>query len=518
VCPHAPTVLLWGGLCILALFFAFGKYFPLYRILAMLPGFGSIRNPNKFIHFFQIAWAVTAAFGLDAALRMETHRSRRWQWGAAAAGGLFLVFGLLRWAEFGPAAIERTAIWWADQLGIPAAARTAPEQWTWLTAMAKSIEWNKAFAVTYAGFAFLLGAGILWMLSTGNVRTTTGLVVGAGSGAAKKGAAGKTGLLGMWIPALVIVFDAAVILAPKYIRTMPPGYVAENALIGYLKREIGHNRTAMVTQDGFYNQWLTYLYPYHGIPSVNVTQLPRPPADYMAIWSAVQDPVRLWRLAAVSHILARGPVAARILANPDWARQLEVAWAYQPMDDGLGGVATKPLPASVQAPEVVLKMRVPHPRVAAVTSWREEADADALRTLADPAFEPFSTVLLAPGSGVPPPVDGAAPATTVGIRNIALGRYEFTVENPAPVVIRISEKYDANWHATVDGRRVPVLRTDFMFLGIALATAERHDVVLRYSPPVLPVLMQAAGLLAGLGALLWLAVTGIARPRKAVTA
>ncbi|MEI6149793.1 MAG: hypothetical protein WCS01_11890 [bacterium] len=508
---HAKTIFLWGGLCLLALLLSFGKFFPLYWLLSLLPGYGNIRCPNKFIHFFQIAWGVLAAFGLDAALRMDSAVLRRWQRNACIAAGGLLVLGALRWTNLGHDGLSRTADWWADQLGVPAVARTVPAQWSLIVTAAQAIEWNKAFSITYAGFAFLFGAGILWMFSAGDSQNVNEKIPRRGR---KGSTASGTPVLplvvfGVWLPAVVVVFDAAVILAPKYIQTMPAGYVTENELVRYLKHELGYNRTAMATQDGFYNQWLTYLFPYYGIPSVNVTQLPRPPADYMAFWGAVKDPVRTWRMAAVSHVLAHSQVAAQILANPAWAKHLEIDFSYDPMDDGYGGVATRRSPAGRHASEVVLKMKDLPPRVAAVHSWREVSDDEALRILADPVFDPDTFVLLAAGSGVPLSSAGPKAPASVEITTLVPGRYEFTVETTDPVVIRVSEKYDPDWKATVNGKRAQVLRSDYMFQGVALMDAGRHAIVLCYEPTLLPVLMQAVGLVAGVGAALWLAAKGL---------
>jgi hypothetical protein len=471
----SAAVYLWGGLCAVALLLAFGKYFPLYKPLSLLPGFSSIRNPNKFIHFFQMAWGVLAAFGLEAALRMDGGTAKKWQWGAGVAAGIVLLSGLALWADLGTGAERLAALGWG--------------------AMGRAIQWNKAFSVTYAGLALAVGAGIIWVLKNHSPRFSA---------------------WGAWIPALVVVFDAAVILAPRYIQTMPPGYVAENELVSYLKREVGYNRTAMAGQDGFYNLWLTYLFPYHGISSVNVTQLPRPPADYSAFWAAVKDPVRMWKLTAVSHVLAHSQVASQLLANPAWAAQLEPAWAYQPMDDGQGGVATRNVPLGRPAPEVVLKMKSIPPRVAAISSWRVVSDEEALKTLADPAFEPYSSLLLAPGSVVSgPPSGDPGPPVEVEISRLIPGRYEFTVENHGPIVVRVAEKYDPNWTATVDGKARPVLRCDFMFQGLALEEPGTHAVVLAYAPSSFPVLLQWVGLISGLGASAWLALP---RKRKEATA
>jgi len=158
-------------------------------------------------------------------------------------------------------------------------------------------------------------------------------------------------------------------------------------------------------------------------------------------------------------------------------------------------------------------MKDPPPRVAAVGSWREMPDEEALRTLADPAFAPFSAVLLPPDSGVPPPParSGDVRPARVDVAQVLPGRYEFTVENAAPVVVRVAEKHDPNWTATVNGKAAPVLRTDFMFQGVYLPEAGRHEVALRHAPSNGPVAMQGAGLLAGLAAAVWLAAGSFRR-------
>ena len=102
--PASAAVFVWGGLCVAALLLAFGKFFVLYKPLSWMPGFGSIRNPNKFIHFFQMAWGVLAAFGLEAALRMDGRAAKKWQWGAGIAAGVFLLSALALWADLGAGA------------------------------------------------------------------------------------------------------------------------------------------------------------------------------------------------------------------------------------------------------------------------------------------------------------------------------------------------------------------------------------------------------------------------------
>ena len=98
----------------------------------------------------------------------------------------------------------------------------------------------------------------------------------------------------------------------------------------------------------------------------------------------------------------------------------------------------------------------------------------------------------------PPPT--AAATARVEIERLVPGRYEFRVENEGPVVVRVAEKYDPGWKATVNGKPAEVLRVDYMFQGLFLPGAGRHEIVLRNAPSSLPVMLQMAGLLAGLGA------------------
>jgi hypothetical protein len=448
-----------------ALLLAFGKFFVLYKPLSLLPGIGSIAiRTNSSISSRWRGGAGGVRFGRGAANgaargeEMDVGRGHRR--GAVRVVGLGAVGGFVDGrGAVGGGGVGRGG---------------------------RAIQWNKAFAVTYAGGALAIGAVVLWLLGRRERRLTA---------------------WGAWLPALMVVFDAAFILAPHYVQTMPAGYVAENELVRYLKREVGHNRTAMATKDGFYNFWLTYLFPYHGIPTIEVTQLPRPPADYVAFWNALRDPVRMWQLTAVSHVLAHGQVAAQLLANPDWARQLEVAWAYQPYDDEprrSGGAQRGAFSAG--AGSRAEDETVP-PRVAAVQSWRVADDAEALKTLGSASFEPYRSVLLAPGSEVcAPPAGDPGPAPEVEIERLIPGRCEFTVKNHGPVVMRVAEKFDPNWKATVNGQSRPVLRVDYMFQGVAIEEAGTHRVVLAYRPSSLPVVLQWIGVLAGLGAAGWLAV------------
>ncbi len=68
---RAAELIFWGCAAAVALLLAFGKFFPLYAWFYKLPLVNSIRNPNKFLHMFQLALGILAAHGLDMILRRQ---------------------------------------------------------------------------------------------------------------------------------------------------------------------------------------------------------------------------------------------------------------------------------------------------------------------------------------------------------------------------------------------------------------------------------------------------------------
>ena len=74
----------------------------------------------------------------------------------------------------------------------------------------------------------------------------------------------------------VLVFDS-VYLSRHYIKTADSdALLGENPAVSYLNANLGRGRVFVLEQqDPMFNQWLTYLFPYHGVTAFNVTQMPR---------------------------------------------------------------------------------------------------------------------------------------------------------------------------------------------------------------------------------------------------
>ena len=457
----------WWVAALAALVLSFGRYVLAYRMLAALPGFSEIRNPNKFLHIAQVAWGVLAGLGLEAALQdnAKGQRSRNWMaWTCWVAAGLAALLWAGAWMD-----APRAAVGWMAQ--------------GWSAVEGAAIGHCRTFALGWMALSLGLAGGIAW--------------------AARRGGRWRVAA-GLAVPVWVTI-ESAFVLGPHYIQSMPRGTIAENDLTRHLEAELGPNRLAWIPGDqpGLYNYWQTFLFPYRGIPAINVTQLPRPPADYAAFWSAVRDPVRQWELTGVSHVLAHAQTAAALLNNPAWSGKLEPIWAYRPHEDGAGGFVTDAVDstASSRNAEFVLRMTERPPRVSISKKWRSVSDSEALATLANPQWQPFAEVLIAEESGLGDGGEnGFAPVESFEV--LKSGRIAFRATTDGPAVARVAERWSPGWRATVNEKTGSALRCDSMFLGAWLPGAGEWNVEFQYAPGGFAVKAQTAGLL--------LAVAGLA--------
>ena len=479
--------LLWTCLCLAALLLSFGKFTPLYRPLTALPGFSIVRNPNKFIHFFQFAWAVLAAIGFDQLLSLPGCPRRRWALIAAALSGIFFIAWAIIWSDSDMGAVHLSS-----------------QGWPLLAA--RAIQHAKNFALFWCALSQGLTAAALWF---------------SAPRAAAADPKTPSAPLPFWrraliaIPLLMLLADAALILAPHYIQAMPAGYIAKNDAITYLQENLPPNRMVFPRQDALSNFWLTFLFLYYDIPTISATQVPHPPGDYVAFWKAVTDPIRLWRLTAVTHLFMPGTAAAQLLADPYFGPQFRPDWAFRPEDDGQGGYATRPLPLPdgptprdiAAIPQVVLTFRDPPNRVVLATNWVTVDDPTALRTLAAPDFTPLQTVILSPEAAetIGPDALSAATASPApsplplpDVTDVRTGHIRFTVTTEGPALARIADKYDPGWRATLNDAPAPVLRCDYMFQAVWLPGPGTWAIDITYRPRSLPLLFQAAGLLLAL--------------------
>ncbi|MCA1808149.1 MAG: YfhO family protein [Lentisphaerae bacterium] len=387
-------------------------------------------------------------------------------WLARFVWGLFLAAGLLAlWAMF------------TDAESSMLARRLAARGWGDYSVVIVS---NKVTALWHAAGMALLAAVLLRLCRRGAARWRRFVP---------------------WLLVALVALDA-LWLSRHYIKTMPRAALAENEVVRLLRQEQPDRRVALTSQDGFYNFWLSVLLPYHGIRTVNITQMPRMTRDYQRFLEAVgRHPLRFWQLLAVSHVLAPAQFWNQVSQDPSLREALEVVYAYN-VASGPGGAGVTVQPATGQQPgqHAVLRFKAPAPRYALVADWQVLDDEAALRRLVAPDFEVFNQVLVPPEWAEDlPPAPGEGAVGMVRRSVYRSGYIRLSVSCAVPAMLRISEKYNPQWRAWVNGEQQPVRRVDYLFQGVLLEPG-LHEVTLRFAPPQWTLWLQLAALLVCLAA------------------
>lgn len=463
--PGGADVAFWSAAAGVSLLLSFGKYFPLYRAFYLLPMVSSIRNPNKFLHVFQIAVGVLAAYGFTAALAAGGEdgsplraRARLFVKGLLAACGLFALGALIVFASWG----SRAAALSQAGFGGP---------------FADVIVQNRVWALGHGAVLLLCAAALFWVLVT-------------------RPLPGRGRLFAAWAAVLIVAADG-LFLARHYVSSLPSSLIGDNPAVEFLRKAMGNQRAALVSQDRFYNAWLTYLFPYHGIKTVNVTQMPRMPADYQAFLGAVgNQPVRLWELTAATYILGPAQLWTQIQQDAAMRELFEIAFAYNVGPDETGtGFRVFPATPAEPGRECILRLKAPAYRHAMVDAWRVVPDDEALKLLASPRAAAYHEVLVAPETAAGLPASaGHGAIAEVMVPQCSAGRMLIRVSTERAAILRISERYDRDWRATVDGRPAPLLRCDYLFQGV-LVEPGLHEILLVYRPSLASLGVQALGML-----------------------
>ncbi len=451
---RADTVF-WGCAAGVTLLLAFGKYFPLYGALYHLPVINNIRNPNKFLQVFQLAVAVLAAFGAQELFNREEKNPRnKFLWVATGVAGVVLLGALSASFGRGEAVSGLMTQGWPAQMAQVIASNQVQALW-YAAAMAA------ATTALFAGFP-MIGKKL------------------------------KSGLAGSnhWKPALtavavLLVAGDAALLSRHYIQPLPESLIAENDVTRLLKQQLGVQRVALITQESFYNNWLTYLFPYHDIRAFNITQMPRMPEEYSRFLSAFgRNPLRMWRLAGVTHLMGPAQVAAQLPAG-----EYEPVFSYNVSGTPEGDILVSAAP---RGQHIILRDRQPAPRFALIAGWKKMTDQQALAELADTKVPMFGSVLLAPDADVPAS-SGQGITGTVEVLGYKTGHVQLRTQSEQAALLRIADKFDPGWRVVVDGKPGVVLRADYLFQAVYVP-AGTHEVELKITAPHQTLWLQFGGM------------------------
>src|SRR5208337_4036976 len=92
------------------------------------------------------------------------------------------------------------------------------------------------------------------------------------------------------------------------------------------------------------------------------------------------------------------------------------------------------------------------------TSIFTTSPADTLRRMASPDFNALENVILAADPGGSPAVHGSGPAGRVEITEHQPNKVTLKADLSRPGYVVLLDRFDSNWHASLDGREAQVLR------------------------------------------------------------
>ena len=408
----------WLCALVVALLWALGGETPFFRLVyAIVPGTKFFRAPSTIFYLVGLAIAVFAALGVERVIALQLTRKYLVGWGIAAAILLLLGVsgGLTSMAET-IAGVQR-----ADLAEANAGALVLGSLRSFVAA--------------------LLTLGVLFALMRGKVRPIAGVC-----------ALTVLVALDLWS------------VERDYWQFSPPAaqLYASDSIIDYLKsvkepgrvlalqlsRETDASRDPYLTTEsnGLMIHGIRQLLGYHGNELGRYDVLTGKDSGYRAIVNP-----QLWHLLNTQYLLTDVdsiPIpGVQRLAGPVKNAAGSTEYLYRLPGDN---------PYAWVAPVIV-----------------KAGDAPVLNTVLDPRFEAARVALVdsaAPVAGAP--VSGMPPATGIAVHtaSYAPGRVSLTLASPAPAgsALVVSENYYPGWTATVDGKSAPVVRTDFVLMGVPL--------------------------------------------------
>jgi hypothetical protein len=183
--------------------------------------------------------------------------------------------------------------------------------------------------------------------------------------------------------------------------------------------------------------------------------------------------------------------------------QVETAFDFAPRPGAAtsGGARMEDITTTLspQGQFAVFEFGAALPRTRLYPQWQVTTnDTRTLGTLADPAFDPQKSVLVA---NVIPSSASASPTQSTG--TVEIVQYEakhvaLKADTSAPSVLLLNDKWDPNWKVTVDGKPDQVLRCNYIMRGVYLQPG-RHQVEFRFDPPHWTLYVSLAAIVVGIG-------------------
>ncbi len=423
---------------------SFGKFFsPVYDLLfKYLPYFSKFRVPVMILIVQQLAVIALFAVGLDAFMKCDRARARRWALRALAAAGILFLVALF------------TQGYWTDGFAADAAGRVRatqnPEEQRMVARMAG--EFIAGDFIQISLIALTLAAAAFAFTS---MKKTSGAAFAA---------------IVLLIGAVDYYRVDRFILHPesfrphevyRIIRDKPDTerYLRSDDMMDFLQEQGGPFRVFPMDspQRPFSGLFGSNRFMVFGISSIG--------GYHPAKLSAYDEYVR-----ALGGSLSGGGTGLLDMMNvrfivagarlPDHPRFRPV-WSGRDYEG---------------QPRAIYENAGALPRAWVVGEYRVADAGETLAAMAGPDFDPRTTVYLDREPGIrPEPGDSAV----VEMTKQAQDEVAFTVEMDRAGILVVSEVFYPDWKATVDGSPVEVMRANHVLRALALP-AGKHEVVFTY--------------------------------------
>jgi len=260
---------------------------------------------------------------------------------------------------------------------------------------------------------------------------------------------------------------------------------------------------------GIYSiEWTQHHYLFYNIQSLDIIQMPRPPADIAAFLAALQPRSqteaylrgRLWQLTNTRYLLGATDWVEpmNMLLDPQQKR-FRLAQRFdivaKPGVTQPGGLDDLTAAANDDGDLALIEFTGALPRVKLYSNWLVNTnDEENLKTLTAPEFDPVKTVLISTPQKNLPAVSTNENSGTVEFKSYSTKRIVFTANAIAPSVLLLNDKYDPSWRVTVDGQPAELLRCNFIMRGVQLSPGP-HTVQFDFSVPNHPLFITLAALI-----------------------
>jgi len=502
----------WTVALLISVALAIGRYGPFYRIVYSIPYFSAIRNPMKFMQPGHVAIVVLFAYGLQGmARRYLTTSTAKGRAAPQATTGWWKALPSFerKWIIGSVAAVAVSILGWMAFSG----SRAGVEKH--LTTVGFQ---NSEFAKLIAGFSIAeVGWYVLFLALA--VAVITLIIKGTFTGPRAKVAFALLGLL------LIVDLGRA-----NSFWIIPVNYkqkYASNPLIDVLRKKPYEQRIAASLafrvppelgqlqayfhRDFYGVEWLQHVFPYYNLHSLEVTQLSRRPEEYVQFEertfqfdgtpASAQRQDRHWQLTSTRYIVGLSAYEPALNSIAPGKFKVHSRYTFAPKP----GVTQPRLPEEVtlqpkeDGPIALFEHVNPLPRAKLFTQWQISTNTqETLKKLADPSFDPHAAVLLSDTlpSSAPPAVSNAAPGT-VEIIHYEPKRINFKANATAPSMLLMTDKFDPEWKATVDGKEAKISRANYTMRGVFLPPGQ-HEVTMSFEPPVKWLRVSLAGIALGI--------------------